>query len=746
MGFEVFDDVAFYYLSQSLLFIFIFPPTAYFWYCKLTKEVDSKTVSNELSLTNNYEEQGTFIQGEPTFREKYFKLKFIVAGVLWLIFLARASQFNEYQSSEMASFDPVTILEVSPDATDDEIKQAYRKLSLQWHPDKNPDNKEAAEEKFIMISKAYKTLTNPKAKANFLKFGNADGFQGSSMTIGLPSMLTKEENHLRILLVYFIIMIMIPPVIVFIWWSTTKHLHETGVLRDTLGNYGHFITEHMSAKLLITVLASSVEYKPIGVRDNSTETEADRKRLRLQVQEHMAKHPMHKVPYILNGTVLLHAYCLRIPVPESLQADLKLLLSEAHRLCSVMFTLCVATKKTKASMACVDLMQMLTQAMWPTMSPLMQVPFLTQREIRMAGRVASKKHLKEFDAFRYTSLEDKKKIYGDHTVTEWTKMDKVVKTMPDMKMTVDTEVEGEKGVYEGDIVTVIVELKRLLPAQTKDAPIITDADETAEIKDDDKEDEEQEDDLSDDEEAEKLASEELDLLETLPTSEHNPKFGKNEHGAMVHSAFFPFPKYEKWVLVLLQKNAKARTIQLVTVQRVRDFMDLETVKLRLRVEEKGKWTYELHALCDSYVGCDVSMEFNIRVEKMSAAVEERRAAKMEMGKLEGLDDDEEEEEEDYEGKWYYAGFASIWELLLNMIVLGLLGVFVVNFLQTRGYWAKYVDPILAKALGVLQPALDAVSPVLSPVLSVIGGVWNTLASFVVIDPDDLIKARFQEDL
>ena len=47
------------------------------------------------------------------------------------------------------------VLKVPKNATDDELKKAYRKLAMKWHPDKNQDKKEAAEAKFKQISEAY---------------------------------------------------------------------------------------------------------------------------------------------------------------------------------------------------------------------------------------------------------------------------------------------------------------------------------------------------------------------------------------------------------------------------------------------------------------------------------------------------------------------------------------------------------------------------------------------------------------
>src|SRR3954453_8325054 len=76
----------------------------------------------------------------------------------------------------MADF--YSVLGVARGASDDEIKKAYRKLAMTYHPDRNGGSKEA-EEKFKEITEAYDVLRDPQKRAAYDRYGEA-GLRGGS--------------------------------------------------------------------------------------------------------------------------------------------------------------------------------------------------------------------------------------------------------------------------------------------------------------------------------------------------------------------------------------------------------------------------------------------------------------------------------------------------------------------------------------------------------------------------------------
>ena len=93
---------------------------------------------------------------------KNMKMKFIIS--LFFVFVFIIPTISKKSNNEN---DYYKILGVKKDTIDGEIKKAYRKLSLKWHPDKNPNNREEAEEKFKKINEAFSVLSDKNKRRQY---------------------------------------------------------------------------------------------------------------------------------------------------------------------------------------------------------------------------------------------------------------------------------------------------------------------------------------------------------------------------------------------------------------------------------------------------------------------------------------------------------------------------------------------------------------------------------------------------
>ena len=87
----------------------------------------------------------------------------------------------------MAKRDYYEVLGVGKGASPDEIKRAYRRMAIKYHPDKNPDNKEDAERKFKECAEAYEVLSDAEKRRRYDQFGH-EGLRGMGM---------RDYTHMR---------------------------------------------------------------------------------------------------------------------------------------------------------------------------------------------------------------------------------------------------------------------------------------------------------------------------------------------------------------------------------------------------------------------------------------------------------------------------------------------------------------------------------------------------------------------
>ena len=199
------------------------------------------------SLTSNdskYQNSSEYINCKCDFCSK--KLKKIIKknhknkytktyiGILLLLFYFVKKYYNIILENQekIKSFDPYEILEVSPLSSKADIKKAYIKLALLYHPDKNRDDINA-KNKFMFINKAYETLTNEILKKNYELYGNPDGPVSMRISLGLPSFILNKSYHILILIIFLFIICIVVPYKFVSWYNNITNFEENGLLKTT---------------------------------------------------------------------------------------------------------------------------------------------------------------------------------------------------------------------------------------------------------------------------------------------------------------------------------------------------------------------------------------------------------------------------------------------------------------------------------------------------------------------------------
>ena len=95
----------------------------------------------------------------------------------------------------MASSNLYEVLGVPRTATEDDIRRAYKKQALRWHPDKNPDNRLAAEVKFKQVAQAYEVLSNAASRYDYDRTGRLPGEGGDMGAASCDETYSPAQPH-----------------------------------------------------------------------------------------------------------------------------------------------------------------------------------------------------------------------------------------------------------------------------------------------------------------------------------------------------------------------------------------------------------------------------------------------------------------------------------------------------------------------------------------------------------------------
>jgi len=463
-----------------------------------TTDADIGAVTRTSDERNKAENLKKNSKGIKSLRKGFWiNLAFTIIFTFVFIYIASSIQ----SGGEVNSFDPYHILGVDGGAEIKIIKNAYRQMSLKWHPDKNPNNP-AAEAKFMMVVKAYEALTDPERMKNYEEFGNPDGKQSLEVSIGLPSWLLDTDNRNFVLMAYLIVMVGVIPFCVWRYYSDSSKYGEKDVMYDTYSWFHHSLDEHTLVKSFPEILAGSAEFRTRNM-PKSEANKFEARRLLDKLKVHMQKPRFHH-PVCVKGNVLMHAHLTRqtTSISEEAKEDLHYMLQRSGALIDAMISVCQHQEALKSALNGIQFGQHVTQACWIKDSTLMQLPHFTEVEVMHAtkGKTGAKTIAK------YITIPDKeKKGLVDFTSDQKKDVLTCCKITPNITVATKIFVDDDEdaNVYEGDLCTVQVNLTR-------------------------------------------------------------NHLNEGEKSGQVHAPHFPFPKREAWWIILGTKEGKIISIEKVT--------------------------------------------------------------------------------------------------------------------------------------------------------------------------------------
>uniref|UniRef100_A0A0D9ZIQ6 J domain-containing protein n=1 Tax=Oryza glumipatula TaxID=40148 RepID=A0A0D9ZIQ6_9ORYZ len=566
--------------------------------------------------------------------------------LLWIVMIFLV-YYIKHVSREVQVFEPYSILGLESGASESDIKKSYRRLSIQYHPDKNPDPE--AHKYFVeFISKAYQALTDPVSRENYEKYGHPDGRQGMQMGIALPKFLLNMDGASGGIMLLGIVglCILLPLMIAVIYLSRSSKYTGNYVMHQTLSTYYYFMKPSLAPSKVMDVFIKAAEYMEMPVRRSDdeplqklfvavrSELNLDLKNIRTEQAKFWKQHPsLVKMELLIQAHLTGESFALT----PALLKDYRHMLELAPRLLDELVKIALLPRSPhgfgwlRPAIGVIELSQNIIQAVPLSarkasggnsegIAPFLQLPHFTETVVKKIAR----KKIRSFQEFCDMPVEERATLLtqvaglSDEGAQD---VELVLEMIPSIEVDIKCETEGEEGIQEGDVVTMYawVSLHRR-----------------------------------------------NGLTAALP-----------------HAPSFPFHKEENfWLLLadaasnevwLSQKvsfmdETTAITAASKAIQETQEALGASAKEIGIAVREAvdrvkkgsrlvmGKFqapaegTHNLTSfcLCDAWIGCDTKTSLKLKVLKRSRAGTRGHVAEEGPVAEDGIEEEEEEEEEEYD--------------------------------------------------------------------------------------------------
>ncbi|CAK7268373.1 secretory subunit [Sporothrix epigloea] len=578
-----------------------------------------------------------------------------IGYMLYLIQYAEAHQIERV-------WNPYDILGIADSATEKVIKSTYKQLSRKFHPDKiRPDVSknetiEMLNDRYVEISKAYQALTDEEVRNNYLLYGNPDGKQGTSISIGLPKFIITDGNGKYVVLLYFLLLGVLLPYLVGSWWYGTQSRSKEGVLMESANRLFHEYAEDIDEAGLVSALSTGKEFDailpgdkadaglatienritahsapPAADDETATAAAAAASPSNLTVAG-MSPADREKLSNLDNGVrrkvlALLWAYLGRVDLNNASLEKAKFEVAPVANILTRSFTaIALAYGNTAPVISSFKAGQLVIQALPPKSSPLQQLPHVSAA----IAKAIEGDSTVTMPIQRLMDLPDAKRRKiavgrGRLSADQYEEAVSVAKQLPYLR--VDKaffKVPGEKHIIPASLVSLVVKGRFIPPGFADVAPAVNASD------------------LFDTDPAE----DDLDIIlgrkpkiivgrnpdGTAITSDAGTGNGKPNLPPLAHAPYFGRDYSPRWHVFLTDSKQGKMVVPPFTFTAFdrplfeedgkTPTFNMQTLKAQFMAPgQAGQYTFVMHVMCDSYVGFDTKTEVTLVVKDASQAAD-----------------------------------------------------------------------------------------------------------------------------